>query len=70
MGLTEGKYDDLLNFEFSDQYDERQKAALAYAEAITWHLDTDDDFWNRLYQNLVASSVSRSANRAGCASST
>jgi hypothetical protein len=52
MGLTEGKYDDLLNFEFSDQYDERQKAALAYTEAITWHLDTDDDFWHRLYQHF------------------
>lgn len=49
MGLTEGKYDDLLNFESSEQYDDRQKAALAYAEAITWHLDTDDEFWERLY---------------------
>ncbi len=49
LGLTEGKYDDLLNFETSTQYDDRQKAALAYTEAITWHLDTDDDFWERLY---------------------
>ena len=48
MGLTEGKYDELLNFESSDRYDERQKAALAYAEAITWHLDTDDEFWSRM----------------------
>lgn len=48
MGLTEGKYDDLLNFESSAAYDDRQKAALAYAEAITWHLDTDDDFWQRM----------------------
>ncbi|MGH8914127.1 MAG: carboxymuconolactone decarboxylase family protein, partial [Acidimicrobiia bacterium] len=33
-GLHEGQYDDLLNFESSSVYDDRQKAALAYAEAI------------------------------------
>ena len=48
LGLTEGKYDELLNFETSSQYDDRQKAALSYAEAIAWHLDTDDEFWDRL----------------------
>lgn len=52
MGLTEGRYDDLLNFESSEQYNDRQKAALAYAEAITWHLDADDDLWERLYQHF------------------
>lgn len=52
LGLTEGKYDDLLNFESSDAYDERQKAALAYTEAIVWHLDTDDAFWNRLSEHF------------------
>src|SRR2546427_5106484 len=40
---------DLLNFEKSANFDERQKAALAYAEAITWHLNTDDAFWERLH---------------------
>jgi alkylhydroperoxidase family enzyme len=49
LGLDEGKYDDLLNFEASDAYDDRQKAALAYAEAIAWKLDTDDAFWDRLH---------------------
>jgi alkylhydroperoxidase family enzyme len=53
MGLTEGKYDDLLNFESSENYDERQKAALAYAEAITWHLDTDDGFWERMHKHFT-----------------
>jgi alkylhydroperoxidase family enzyme len=48
-GLLEQQYDDLLNFESSELYDERQKAALAYAEAIAWHLDTDDAFWQRLH---------------------
>jgi AhpD family alkylhydroperoxidase len=52
MGLTEGKYDELLNFESSTEYDDRQKAALAYAEAITWHLDTDDAFWDRLHSHF------------------
>jgi alkylhydroperoxidase family enzyme len=48
-GLQEGQYDELLNFESAEVYDERQKAALAYAEAIAWHLDTDDAFWERMY---------------------
>ena len=51
-GLEEAQYDDLLNFEKSNRYDERQKAALAYAEAITWHLETDDAFWQRLHQHF------------------
>jgi alkylhydroperoxidase family enzyme len=52
QGLTEGKYDQLLNFETSGVYDERQKAALAYAEAITWRLDPDDAFWERLSRHF------------------
>lgn len=52
QGLSEGKYDELLNFETSGAYDERQKAALAYAEAITWHLDTDGAFWDRLHRHF------------------
>jgi alkylhydroperoxidase family enzyme len=47
-GLLEQQYDDLLNFESSNIYDERQKAALAYTEAIAWRLDPDDAFWERL----------------------
>jgi alkylhydroperoxidase family enzyme len=53
LGLAEGKYDELINFESSEQYDERQKAALAYTEAIVWHLDTDDDFWDRMYAHFT-----------------
>jgi alkylhydroperoxidase family enzyme len=48
QGLIEHDYMDLLNFEISSRYDERQKAALAYTEAITWDLDTDDALWERL----------------------
>jgi alkylhydroperoxidase family enzyme len=52
LGLTEGKYDELLNFESSSAYTERQKAALAYAEAIAWHLDVDDTFWARMHAHF------------------
>ena len=50
-GLKEDDYSDLINFESSSRYDERQKAALAYAEAITWDLPTDDAFWARLHRH-------------------
>ncbi|OGA12340.1 MAG: carboxymuconolactone decarboxylase [Betaproteobacteria bacterium RIFCSPHIGHO2_12_FULL_69_13] len=52
QGLTEPKYDDLINFEKSAMYGEREKAALAYAEAIVWRLDTDDAFWARLRRHF------------------
>ena len=47
-GMIEEDYRDLLNFEKSMFYDARQKAALGYAEAITWDLETDDALWARL----------------------
>jgi alkylhydroperoxidase family enzyme len=53
LGLVEGQYDDLMNFEGSAIYDDRQKAALAYAEAIAWHLDTDDEFWERMHRHFT-----------------
>ena len=53
LGLVEGQYDNLLNFEQSSQYTERQKAALSYAEAIAWRLDTDDAFWERMYEHFT-----------------
>jgi len=51
-GMIEDDVKDLLNFEKSTRYSDRQKAALAYAEAITWHLDTDDAFWARLHRHF------------------
>jgi alkylhydroperoxidase family enzyme len=50
--LQEAQVDDLINFEKSTRYGEREKAALAYAEAIAWRLDTDDRFWERLYEHF------------------
>jgi alkylhydroperoxidase family enzyme len=47
-GVAEEDVRDLINFESSTRYSEKQKAALAYAEAITWDLPTDDEFWARL----------------------
>src|SRR5690349_13763862 len=51
-GVIEDDYLDLLNFESSNRYDERQKAALSYAEAITWDLPVDDKFWTRLHAHF------------------
>ena len=50
--LIEDHVMDLLSFEKSEKYDDRQKAALSYAEAIAWHLDPDDAFWDRLYRHF------------------
>src|SRR3989440_10158014 len=52
QGIVEDDYADLINFETSSRYDERQKAALSYAEAITWDLPTDDAFWARLHRHF------------------
>ncbi len=50
-GMLEDDLMDLLNFEKSDTYDARQKAALAYTEAITWDIETDDALWARLHEH-------------------
>jgi alkylhydroperoxidase family enzyme len=52
QGMIEDDVKDLLNFEKSTRYSERQKAALAYAEAIAWHLDSDDAFWERMHRHF------------------
>jgi alkylhydroperoxidase family enzyme len=51
-GLVEGQYDDLLNFESSDRFDDRQKAALAYAQAIAWNESDRDGLWGRLHAHF------------------
>jgi alkylhydroperoxidase family enzyme len=50
-GLREAKVDDLIDFERSPKYSEREKAALAYAEAITWRLAVDEAFWERMHRH-------------------
>lgn len=51
--VNEPKVDDLIDFEKSTKYNDWEKAALAYAEAITWRLDTDDRFWERMHKNFT-----------------
>jgi alkylhydroperoxidase family enzyme len=51
--FAEQQVADLLDFESSEKYDGREKAALAYAEAIVWRRETDDAFWDRLYRHFT-----------------
>ena len=51
-GMAEEDVRDLMQFEKSSRYNERQKAALAYAEAIVYRLDTDDAFWERMHRHF------------------
>ena len=50
--LQEDHVLDLLNFEKSAKYGDREKAALAYTEAIVWHLGSDDAFWERMHRHF------------------
>ena len=50
--VMEDHVKDLLDFEKSICFDDRQKAALAYAEAIVWRTTTDDSFWSRMYRHF------------------
>jgi alkylhydroperoxidase family enzyme len=51
-GVVEDDYRDLINFESSTRYSEKQKAALAYAEMITWDLPPTDAVWARLHAHF------------------
>ena len=54
-GLEEAQYDELLNFESSPRYDDRQKAALAYAQSIAWGPGSDEELealWERLHAHF------------------
>src|SRR5947208_6708149 len=52
QGIIEDDYRDLINFESSTRYNEKQKAALAYAEMITADLAVDDRFWALGHQHF------------------
>jgi hypothetical protein len=56
-GLVEADYRDLINFESSSRYDDKQKAALAYAECITWDLPSDDKLWERLHKHFSEAEI-------------
>ena len=56
QGLTEEKYDELLNFTDSDKFTEREKVALTYTSAIAWNSDiADDALWDKLHQHFTHS---------------
>ncbi len=48
QGLVEDDVQALLDFEKSERFDARQKAALRLAEAMTWGLDSTDELWEGL----------------------
>jgi alkylhydroperoxidase family enzyme len=51
QGTTESKVDDILNFEDSEKYDARERAALAWTMAIAWDPGlADDALWARLHE--------------------
>jgi len=51
--LTEADYGDLLNFEQSDRFTERQKAALLYTSNLIWNPEgVDDALWERLKEHF------------------
>ena len=52
-GAVEADYLDLINFESSTRYNDKQKAALAYAECITWDLPSTDALWTRLHKHFT-----------------
>ena len=54
QGVVEDDYRDLLNFESSSRYDERQKAALAYAEAIARSKQVPDYWAKRSMKSQAA----------------
>jgi alkylhydroperoxidase family enzyme len=44
----------LLDFERSDRYTDREKAALRYAQAIVWDSSiADDELWSELHQHFT-----------------
>ena len=50
----EEHYDDLLLFEKSDRYSDREKAALRYTDAIVWNADfADDAMWGALHEHFT-----------------
>ena len=52
--MTEDDYSELLNFERSDRYDERQKAALLYTSALVWNPESvDEELWSRLREHFT-----------------
>jgi alkylhydroperoxidase family enzyme len=53
QGLSETDYGELLNFQNSDQFTDREKTALTYTSAIVWNSDiADDALWEKLHRHF------------------
>jgi alkylhydroperoxidase family enzyme len=54
QGTTEAQVDEILNFESSDRFDARERAALEWAQAIAWDPAlAADDLWDRLHRHFT-----------------
>lgn len=52
--VAEDHYDDLLMFEKSDRYSEREKAALRYTDAVVWDAGlATDELWAQLHEHYT-----------------
>jgi alkylhydroperoxidase family enzyme len=53
QGTTEAQVDEILMFETSDRFDERERTALEWAMAIAWDPTlASDDLWDRLHRHF------------------
>ena len=51
--MSEADYDEVLDFEKSDRFSDRQKAALAYTSMLVWNPEgVDDALWERLRKHF------------------
>lgn len=47
------RFSEMKTFEKSDQYSEREKTALRYADSILWNPElADDELWEQLYAHF------------------
>jgi alkylhydroperoxidase family enzyme len=54
QGATEAQVDEILDFERSDRFDDRERVALEWAQAIAWDPSlAADDLWDRLHQHFT-----------------
>ena len=52
--MSEDQYSELLKFETSSKFTEREKVALTYTSAIIWNPDiADDALWAKLHQHFT-----------------
>lgn len=52
--MSEDQYSELLKFETSSRFTEREKVALTYTSSIIWNPDiADDALWAKLHQHFT-----------------